>query len=165
MREFTDSHRDRISAALKKGRFFNCEVCGSEFWRKPYEIKKGNSRFCSKGCYFKWQKGKNKIVKNPFDKSGENNPNWKGGIVPINLKIRASDEFKSWRKSVFERDDYTCQDCGKRSKKGMTVILHAHHIRPFAKFPELRFEIDNGQTLCKNCHYKKPKGAEIWLIT
>lgn len=165
MRNFTDQHKKKISEALKRGSVFNCIQCGKEFWRKPYEIKKGNNRFCSKSCYFVWQKGKTKKVKFPSDKSGENNPNWKGGIVPVNLKIRASAEFKEWRTSVFKRDDYTCQDCGKRSKKGMTVVLHAHHIKPFAKFPKLRLEVDNGETLCKDCHYKKPKGIEVWLIT
>jgi len=165
MRKFTEDHKRKISESLKKGTHFNCKLCGSQFWRKPYEIKRGNNKFCSKNCYFEWQKGRSKKVVSPCDKSGANNPNWRGGIQPINLKIRASDEFKQWRTSVFERDGYTCQECGSRSRKGMAIILHAHHIKPFAKFPKLRFEIENGQTLCKDCHYKKPKGAEVWSIT
>jgi len=165
MRQFTSKHRQRIADALKQGAFFNCIECGKEFWRKPYEIKRGNNKFCSKLCYFLWQKGEKKLVSNPFDKSGENNPNWRGGIQPIHLKIRASKEFKEWRQKVFDRDDYTCQECGKRSKKGMYVLLHAHHKKPFAKFPKLRFEVDNGETLCKPCHDKMPKGKEVWTIT
>lgn len=81
---------------------------------------------------------------------GEKNHNWKGGITPINKKIRASLEYKLWRKSVFERDNYTCIWGGKEHGSK----LHADHIKPFAYFPELRFAIDNGRTLCIECHKK-----------
>jgi len=79
---------------------------------------------------------------------------WKGGITPINFKIRNSFEYKLWRTAVFERDNYTCIWCGAKSGSGKKVILHADHIKPFALFPELRFAIDNGRTLCKECHRK-----------
>ncbi len=164
MRKFTKEHKRKISGALKKGGFFYCLQCGNSFWRKPYAIKKGNNKFCSKECYFKWQRGKPKIVMNPADKCGSNNPNWRGGIRGENQEIRASDEFKAWRIEIFERDDYTCQECGARNGNGSKIILHAHHVKPFAKFPELRFDLNNGQTLCKDCHHEKPKGKDVWLI-
>lgn len=84
--------------------------------------------------------------------SGQNSPNWKGGITPLNSKIRHSLEYKLWRSSVFERDNYTCVWCGARSERGSVVMLNADHIKPFALFPELRFAIDNGRTLCVPCH-------------
>lgn len=81
--------------------------------------------------------------------AGENSPFWKGGITPINEKIRKSLEYKLWRTAVFERDNYICVWCKERGKK-----LNADHIKPFSLFPELRFAIDNGRTLCIPCHRK-----------
>ena len=80
----------------------------------------------------------------------EENPGWKGGITPINKRIRRSSQYKHWRQAVFSRDHWTCQHCNKRGGK-----LHADHIKPFAKYPVLRFDINNGQTLCIPCHKKK----------
>lgn len=78
---------------------------------------------------------------------GEKNHKWKGGVTPLNESIRKSIEYKLWRRSVFERDNYTCTWCGIRGGD-----IHADHIKPFALFPELRFAIDNGRTLCVKCH-------------
>lgn len=74
---------------------------------------------------------------------------WKTFKESINTQIRKSFEYKQWRESVFRRDGYTCQECGQKGGE-----LHAHHIKPFAFFPLLRFEISNGLTLCKECHIK-----------
>lgn len=86
------------------------------------------------------------------NQSGENHWNWQGGITPENSKIRNSQEYKDWRDQVFGRDSYTCQECSRHRKPGDRVILHADHIKPFATHPELRFDIDNGRTLCRECH-------------
>lgn len=81
------------------------------------------------------------------DRMGEKNQAWKGGITPENQRIRGSIEFSLWRESVFARDNWTCQKCKVRGGK-----LVAHHIQNFAQYPELRFAIDNGITLCNECH-------------
>ena len=83
---------------------------------------------------------------------GSKSSSWKGGVTPINKRIRRSMEFSLWRKAVFERDNYTCQRCGARGGNGKAVCLHPHHILNFAQYPKLRFIVDNGITLCKNCH-------------
>lgn len=91
-------------------------------------------------------------LKMSLARSGELSPSWKGGITPINYKIRNSPEMKLWRTAVFERDNYTCIWCGARSGNGKAVRLNADHIKPFSLYPELRFAIDNGRTLCESCH-------------
>ena len=89
---------------------------------------------------------------------GEKHRWWKGGISPINELIRKSPEYKLWRKSVFERDSYICIWCKVKGKK-----IHADHIKPFSLFPELRFAIDNGRTLCEDCHRTTDTyGKNVW---
>ena len=80
-------------------------------------------------------------------KKGKDSHLWRGGITEKNKMIRKSLEYKLWRKSVFERDKYTCVWCGE-----VGGDLNADHIKPFAYYPELRFAIDNGRTLCVPCH-------------
>lgn len=86
------------------------------------------------------------------NQSGENHWNWQGGITPENYKIRNSPEYKNWRDRVFIRDNYTCQKCSRKRRPSDRVVLHADHIKPFATHPELRLCVDNGRTLCRECH-------------
>lgn len=87
-------------------------------------------------------------------KKGEKSHLWRGGITKNNDLIRHSLTYKLWRKKVFIRDNYTCIWCGVRSQKGVGVILNADHIKPFAYYPKLRFDVNNGRTLCVPCHKK-----------
>ncbi len=80
-------------------------------------------------------------------KKGERSPKWKGGISPFRIKISQTNKYRQWRKDVFTRDKYICQDCNKKGG-----WIEAHHIKSFAEFPALRLEIPNGITLCKKCH-------------
>lgn len=73
----------------------------------------------------------------------------KGRVSPHTTerkRIMNSKEYHLWRKAVLERDGHTCIWCGATEK------LHADHIKPFKLYPELRFAIDNGRTLCFPCH-------------
>jgi len=72
---------------------------------------------------------------------------WKGGISTENDRLRHNFEMRLWRKSVFERDNFTCQ---KTKKRGGYLV--AHHINNFSDFPELRTAIDNGITLSEKSH-------------
>lgn len=79
--------------------------------------------------------------------SKDRNPNWKGGITKSRISEMNTTKYKDWRKAIFERDNFTCQMCGNRGGN-----LHAHHIKGWTKYPDLRYELDNGQTLCLTCH-------------
>lgn len=159
----TVEHIAKRAKSRQRGSFGNCLECGSVFWIKPSVAKKGDGKFCCKQCYFQYQVGVSK-GKGKAGLKKEKNPKWKGGITPINKLLRNSREAKEWRLSVFKRDDWKCQKCGSRSCKNNYVRIEAHHIKPFATFPEIRFEITNGMTLCKSCHDKEPKGREIYEI-
>ena len=80
-------------------------------------------------------------------RKGEKGSNWKGGISPKNKRIRMSLKFRLWREAVFTRDNWICQKCSERGGK-----LNPHHIFNFADYPKLRFNINNGITLCEKCH-------------
>jgi hypothetical protein len=94
------------------------------------------------------------LINSPNKKMGKNHWNWKGGITPFRTKIWHSSEYKKWRMAVFIRDNFTCQFCGVRSHMGLgkTVYLEAHHIKSFKDYPELRLVVENGITLCRECH-------------
>jgi 5-methylcytosine-specific restriction endonuclease McrA len=82
-------------------------------------------------------------------KRGSEHYCWKGGIARISKSIRSGMKYYSWRDKVLERDNYTCQNCGKFGGK-----LHCHHKVEFAKNKDLRYDVSNGITLCLDCHYK-----------
>lgn len=91
-----------------------------------------------------------KISQNRKGKAiGEANGVWQGGRSKGYKTGYYSIEYNQWRKKVFERDNYSCQECGATG-----CYLTAHHIKSFAHYPALRFELSNGQTLCEPCHEK-----------
>jgi 5-methylcytosine-specific restriction endonuclease McrA len=80
---------------------------------------------------------------------GENAANWRGGVSRSYKEGYWSPEYKFWRTAVFERDGWECQHCHGRGSK---IYLTAHHIKSWKNYPELRFIISNGVTLCEDCH-------------
>ncbi len=80
--------------------------------------------------------------------TGENSIHWKNDLTQeFRENGRATNEDYEWKRIVKERDNFTCQCCNRRG-----VEIHAHHINNYADFPEHRYEISNGITLCKECH-------------
>lgn len=118
----------------------------------------------TKGLMNTWNKGKR------FTQiTGEKHHNWKGGISKLSHSIRCLSEMKNWKKQVFIRDNATCKICGRRRKAGDRVEIQADHIKPFCvimkenkistvtealKCKEL-WSLQNGRTLCVECHRKR----------
>jgi 5-methylcytosine-specific restriction endonuclease McrA len=116
----------------------SCKNCKQSFMVKRYRAKE--AKYCSQKCR----------KEDPDKKS------------LLHRRIRSSVEYRTWRWAVFIRDKFTCQEC---QRCGSGVVLNADHIKPFALFPELRFEVSNGRTLCKDCHEKTPTfGVYAWRL-
>jgi len=152
-----------------------CKKCGKEFTRGYGRSQKqwDKVKYCCRSCAsssLKWTKesrdrvsgenspkfGKHQSIEIRLKQSealrGVNGPNWKGGKTAERDSIRNGIEYRLWREAVFARDDWTCQKYGTKSGNGKAVYLHAHHIKPFSKYPELRFALDNGVTLLDKVH-------------
>lgn len=154
-----------------------CKQCLKDIIAKNASFNKPNRKFCSISCQVKWR-GKNipfkwtderrrkaaekmsktfKGIKRPLEfrvklrnvNLGNKSHFWKGGLTDKNRLLRTGLETRLWREAIFKRDNWTCVDCKVRGGK-----LEADHIKPWSLFPELRFAIDNGRTLCKPCHRK-----------
>ena len=104
-----------------------------------------------------WNKGKRHLA-------GEKNPNWQGGITKLSSKIRSCFEYRQWRSDVFSRDDFTCQLCDMRGGElnvdhfpiSFAEIFHTNQIDSIEKALECEefWNINNGRTLCVDCHKK-----------
>ena len=131
-----------------------CKFCKKEFSIAPSELakKEGSGNFCSKSCSGKYH-------------SGSLSSSWRGGKTSKTRLLRNSIDALNFRKDVMDRDNYTCQKCGKRGGK-----LNAHHIIPLSKDASLSGDITNGVTLCEECHKKehqrinKKNGKQITFI-
>jgi len=78
--------------------------------------------------------------------SKEKHWNWQGGISENNRRSNRNKD-KKFRFSILIRDNFTCLMCGKVGGK-----LIVHHLKSWAKYPVLRYEKNNGITLCRECH-------------
>ena len=117
-----------------------CE-CGNTKLIGSANLISGNTLSC--GCY-----NKEIVSELCANRLGKNNPGWKHDLTDEDRLIKRNHiENKRWVKAVLERDNYTCRYCGKHGGE-----LNAHHLYNYADYPEHRLDIDNGATLCKNCH-------------
>lgn len=146
----------------RKSVLCECSFCKKSYSIQPSKIKWSKIRnckfsYCSKDCC-------------QSHRIKENHPLWKINRLEIkdqDKTIRSSFEMGTWRKNVFSRDCWQCQLCNNKSSKNNKVVLNAHHIKKYIDFPDLRFNVNNGITLCEKCHkstYGKEKMYENLFI-
>ena len=160
----------------------HCHECGNLFWVNPNRFKHTPQLYCSTRCQRKnaFSTGhglKTEETRNKISESlrGEKNPNygkprsketrkrisdaqkgrlsnnWKGGVTKERVKAWFTPEYKKWRKAVLERDEYICSLCGIDVVG--TKRYCVHHIIQFHEDVRLRLNVDNGITLCAECHH------------
>lgn len=149
--------------SLKNGKNKICTICSKKYYVVASRAER--SKHCSRECWNKrrvlktCQHCKNKITSYYGKKYcsrecafkamvGPKAARWKDGKSLERDRLRLQPEVRKWRKKVFERDRYTCQHCEEKQN------LQAHHIIEWAKDKTQRFNIDNGITLCVDCHGK-----------
>jgi len=121
--------------AFKDAFNFPCEVCAKKIYTQPAQLKYRSRRTCSRECRRILARKEVQEKRQGYTKH------------QLDRLARYSFEAREWREAVFKRDDYTCQMCGVRG-----TYLEADHLKPWAYFPELRYKVNNGRTLCRPCH-------------
>lgn len=120
----------------------SCDNCGKEINVKRHRYKIHKYHYCSQDCKAKHQQ----VIL-----VGKNNPFYKLDLSEEDrVKLRCIDGYNTWRRLVYERDNYTCQCCS--NDKGGN--LEAHHLDGYNWCKEKRTNVDNGVTLCEICHNK-----------
>lgn len=138
--EWTVLSLDEERSKNTNGTFWWCKCsCGEIVSVYAGSLTTGESTHCTSGVH----------------KSREDNPNWRGGITSDVVCARATKKYEEWRDAVYAKDWYTCQCCGR----SYNIEKQAHHISNFSNNIEKRFDVDNGITLCKECHYSTVSGS------
>ncbi len=119
----------------------SCQHCGLEFDKPQRRAMSlfANQKFCSKAC----------ADLGGLRHFGADNGNWNG----MPRKKHRESKHAAWARAVISRDLATCQDCGV-----VGVELHAHHVKPYKRHPDLRWDVSNGLTLCHKCHWAAHSG-------
>ena len=133
-----------------------CELCGKEY--KSGQMDSVKCVECHRGLMrqnkvmYKNKTRDFRGAKNPMygrQRFKEENPNYKHGLSDEHrYKHRLITGYGIWRKSVYERDNYTCQCCLKKSDGDIV----AHHLNGYHWYHKGRTNVDNGVTLCNTCH-------------
>lgn len=118
-----------------------CLMCGKKFHRKPFRVKRGEGKYCSRVCKDKHMRG-------------ERSPSWLGGksFEPYGLEF--NNELK---KQIRKRDNHTCQECGYTQEQ-LGYKLHPHHI----DYDKKNNDPKNLISLCKSCHMKTNFSRADW---
>lgn len=122
--------------------YTHCDYCNKKIYRKRAVLANHERSFCTRKCQGKWLSENN---------CGVNNPRYNPNITESErIAERSIAGYTQWRTLVYERDNYTCQICG--DNKGGN--LNAHHLNSYKWDKKNRTNIDNGITLCEECHIR-----------
>lgn len=94
-------------------------------------------------------------------RKGEKHWNWKfdRNSLKISEKKHLCGKYREWMKSVKKRDNWKC----KISNEDCKGRLESHHILNWVEYPELRYQTNNGITLC-HAHHPRKRAEEKRLI-
>lgn len=147
-RECTDKHRSILQSGENHPNWkggdieFYCDYCRVISYTDVAHYNSCENHFCSSKCL-----GKYKSISN----IGKNNPNYNlNKTDEERLADRKYKEYEDFVQAIYKRDNYACQCCGK--EKEVSGHLNAHHLNSYNWDIENRTNIDNGITLCDNCH-------------
>lgn len=131
-------------------------VCQRCKWNKSDSIWKARVKVCTSCGLTRKSRGPN--PSGLCNACRAKTLNWRGGKPKHPIRGK---QFRIWAVSVKERDNFTCMNCGVRGGN-----LHSHHIYTWDAFPEKRYDLDNGITLCTTCHHnahfvKKCQGVSL----
>lgn len=157
-KKFSDEYRKKLSLArigkVPVNKILNdveCHYCKKIFHKKPSHTFDKN--FCNRNCFNNWRREYDFVSKERLRELAKKRDR---GLTSGREKIKQGYAYRNWRRSVFMRDNFTCRECGISG-----VYIHAHHIKPFHLYIESRFDLDNGITLCKDCHKKTDSYGKI----
>lgn len=126
--------------------------CGKNTTVSGKKLTFGSTKSC--GCIQKEKSSKWMSVLNLKQKK-EGHPRWNASISDLDRSKRLNEKgvnskLDIWRNSVYERDDFSCLKCNKKSDGD----LNAHHINSWDVNVDCRYDVNNGITMCKSCHVK-----------
>ena len=131
---------DRLAKRAWSNAVYLCRCsCGNFTEVRSVNLVSGNTKSC--GCLHEERLN---------SWAGELHPNWNPNLSDEDRhETRCYQEYEEWRATVYKRDNHTCKKCCERGG-----YLNAHHIEGYAENKELRLDLSNGITLCRDCHYK-----------
>jgi len=149
----SEETREKLHKRFSKKVEVECGFCKIKVLKHLFRIKNYKRLFCSKECRVIAQKGYKHSELSKTKLRGENHPHYIKDRSLLKKSDRRQDDVAIiyWRKSIYGKDKYKCQIFNKDCKGR----IEAHHILPWSEYPELRYEIKNGITLCQYHHPKK----------
>lgn len=140
-----------------------CIICGKKFKVKPWRMEKGGAKTCSKKCHYAYMSSflKDYFKEHPILNrlSGENHPQWQGGISFEPYCPKFNKEFKERVRAFF---NYRCVECGKtQEEEGRALCIH--HVN-YNKKTCCDNTIPLFVPLCDTCHKRTNRHRDYWQL-